>query len=296
MSCVNCNLNEFKIIECVRENGIQEHMKIYRMKNKIADWFKKIGIYSPLPRIFSCGKLDINKNTFSEKQDTKKSVHITLSLPDLELNYMPKWIYYWYTNQRNLDNTEFPCAMDAYGDFSNDGLVSCQGKENVTFYVDNPVPYRENGINYEPHIHFAVLQPDNTWSIRPWSLQVFPHLTNQQFKTIYDENPRKYIILNAMEKTYQGKKTPIIKNTKRIPYSIQNSLVEKRLIRYIKKYRRNKNLIQYIHDGSLLKHIPIVVFCAHSKCKASHMLAEKLKELHFVNILYYPDGVEGFSS
>jgi hypothetical protein len=264
------------------------------MGSKIPTWFKQAGIYSPLPKIFTCGELDISKHNLVEKYNHTSDVTISFDLKRLGLSFTPKWLYYWCSKKRNLNDTSYGSPIQAYGDFSNSGLIDLNNKDRIEICVDNPVPYKVNGVHFPPHIHFTVLKPNNIWSIKPWAIDVYPNINTQQFLEMYQCNPRKCIILNAMDKIYEGKKTPTIKNTKRIPYSTQNLKIENKIISYIRKYKRNSMLKQNIKNGMLEKHIPIVVYCAHSKCKASHILAEKLIDLGFVNILYYTDGYQGF--
>ena len=45
-----------------------------------------------------------------------------------------------------------------------------------------------------------------------------------------------------------------------------------------------------------LEDIPIVTYCAHSKCDASHKLAIILLKAGFVNLLYFKGGMEEYAN
>ena len=292
-TCLNCNIITQKKISCI-VNGRDDHTTLSRMTTSIPKWFKKAGIYSPLPKIFTCGNLDISKHNLEEKICKDADIVISFDVSHLNLSHKPKWLYYWCSKKRNLDDNNYGSPIDAYGDFSNDGLIKLSDTDTIQLHVHDPTPYKVDGVHYPPHIHFTVLKKNNLWSTKPWAIDTYPQLSTEQFVDIYQCNPRKYIILNAMGKLYNGKKTPTIKNTKRIPYSTEHSKIKKKIIKYILRFKRNIKLKHHVVANEVSKHVPIVVYCANPKCNASHMLADKLLELGFVNVLYYNDGYEGF--
>lgn len=42
------------------------------------------------------------------------------------------------------------------------------------------------------------------------------------------------------------------------------------------------------------KHALVVTYCANLKCPAGHMLGERLRQLGYVNVLEYAEGIEGW--
>ena len=44
-----------------------------------------------------------------------------------------------------------------------------------------------------------------------------------------------------------------------------------------------------------IKELPIVVYCAHSKCNSSHIAAEELLKKGFVNISEYKGGMKEYN-
>ena len=51
-----------------------------------------------------------------------------------------------------------------------------------------------------------------------------------------------------------------------------------------------------LKDGKIqIKELPIVVYCAHSKCSSSHIAAEELLKKGFVNISEYKGGMKEYN-
>ena len=51
-----------------------------------------------------------------------------------------------------------------------------------------------------------------------------------------------------------------------------------------------------LNDGKIqIKELPIVVYCAHSKCNSSHIAAEELLKKGFVNISEYKGGMKEYN-
>ena len=51
-----------------------------------------------------------------------------------------------------------------------------------------------------------------------------------------------------------------------------------------------------LKEGKIqIKELPIVVYCAHSKCNSSHIAAEELLKKGFVNISEYKGGMKEYN-
>ena len=282
--CLTCSTEPKYAMPAERESGKPPAPVILsRNKGEIPLWYKRAGIYSPLPPPLTCnsrfnpwqGPLRATRAPIATS-DRKDRVVVPLkALRSLDKSMEAKgegapWFFMWAARPRRLTDTYVRGPQESYGNFSNCALVQADTKtDSVTFEFASPVPYAVDGVPYPPHIHFTQLLSDDIWDTRIWSMNVPPVLSRQETAQSIQLG---YLVINALPLgSMDGKH---IRGTARLPYNVGLSTMS-RLLR-----------------PRVRHHTPMVLYCAGPRCNASHVLMEKLLALGYTNLLRYPGGLE----
>ena len=145
--CLNCAADE-KIALSMTMNDIPVNATLMSTHDTIPDWFLRSGIVSTLPTPFSCDDRYRNAPTdHGPEGGGNTRVRLDISNTDLPKDAT---LAYWAAHSRD----KVVIAKDAYGDFTNSGIVHC--KDNVCdFGVDYPGMYTAEGKVFKHHIHFT---------------------------------------------------------------------------------------------------------------------------------------------
>jgi len=278
--CLTCEDSQDNVL--YNKNNI-----ISKTKNVVPFWYKEIGNYSHLPPPLNCNsKYNRFEDTFEPVQvKGSPQLKITLNLSKLIDNQVkyPTWIYFWAAKKRQYHRIKYPYAPDAYDNFQNSGLVQTDKKGKTTFYLHNPEIYHVNGKVYSPHIHFTYLKDDKTWEIDAFTISIVPKIKLDTFKRLVDS--AKYIVLNASN-IYSNK---TIKKTHSLPYNSNqdiNDYINKLIINKYHKIKKSKLQLQ---------ESPIIVYCKNKKCKAANKLIRRLQNLSYINLIYFPGGIDKYN-
>ena len=120
----------------------------------IPDWYLKKGIYSSLPPHFTCN--ESYRPPLAPTTPPAESAGTTTLVFDLEGVADGTHVAWWATAEGASDGDD---AGDAYGDFSNRGIVRTVGS-TVTLRILRPAAYTLDGKTYRPHVHFVTWNPD----------------------------------------------------------------------------------------------------------------------------------------
>ena len=285
--CLTCSSEPKYMLKVPRraDAGARAPAILSRNTGEIPTWYKRAGIYSPLPPPLTCsGRLNPWRAPLRAFAPAYTNDGITIPLrvlrdldpsvpaapadPDAE----GPWFFMWAARPRQLADTAVRGPAVSYADFSNATLARARG-DAVTFDFMTPVPYAVDGVPYPPHIHFARLQEDSTWDTRIWSVNVPPLLTRRATVARLIQS-RRYLAVNALPPGALGGRT--IPGSLRLPYTASLADIERTL------------------GPRVDRATPLVLYCAHAKCDASHRLMEKLLALGYTNLLLYPGGLEAW--
>ncbi len=266
-------------------------------KQDLPKWSKKEGNYSPYPQMVTCDeRFNLSKRDTLDKIDTEiKETGIELSL-DFGKQQKDHWIYYWATNPSE-DRLKIENVEKAYGEYENHGLQKTNKEGKVTLKMNAPQPYIEDEKTYCRHVHYLLEdKSEEIWSDMK-SIRVICHISIEELDKMIQN--KDAMIINALpEKYYKKEKIPTSLN---LPLESLKGLTkeskQKRVEDFIKK-----NLSKYpkIEDKiskktlSLLD-IPVVTYCAHSKCNASDKLIDELYGCNVNNVFEWFEGMEGWN-
>ena len=262
---------------------------------EIPFWSKKNENYSPYPKMVTC---DPN---YSLKNESLKDI-----LPDLDENSLEahltlgsdnsnKYIFYWAANsQKDIHDILGP--KEAYGEYENHGLLKCDDKGEVILKFNPPQPYKENSKTNPKHIHYILESSDQTWLplktiriIQSVSLEYLDERIKLKDMIILNALPEKYYKKNKIPGSYNLPTETLDKYTKETKCKKIKSLIKSILEHYPK-------IESLVNDKKLLlEDIPILTYCANSKCDASHKLIDHLYECNFNNTQEFKEGIEGYN-
>jgi len=269
---------------------VSTKMNQAELEKTIPDWYKEIGNYSLLPPFLNNNeKYNANKRTLQPLKPNITNYEVNIKLNEKSNT----WICYWAAEYTN-DFMKIKSAKEAYNKFKNHGLVKTNGNGDTTLVLNCPQPYSVDDITYPRHVHYCSLDRNNFWSDNIKTVIVSCKV---DFKIMREYVHKKcHFTINSLPRDNFDRCH--IPNSYNLPVSLldRSSSQEKR--NKIKKFLED-NLSNYPKLNSSVKNkklnifnLPIVVYCAHSKCHASEKLTEHLIDAGFVNILEYPGGTK----
>lgn len=262
---------------------------------KIEYWSKKNDNYSPYPKMISCDenyslKNESLKNILPELGDNPLNLQLTLG--DKHSN---KHVYYWAANESTNIQEILP-PESAYGEYENHGLVKCDDGGEVTLVFNTPQPYKEDKKTHPRHIHYIVEDDNKVW--RP--LKTIRVICTISLDNLDERIKMKdTIIVNALPREYFEKDR--IPNSVNLPIKELDKLttksVERRVLKFLKSsLKKYPKLEELVNDKRIdIKDIPIITYCAHSKCDASENLIHALYSCGVNNVLEWKEGIEGWN-
>lgn len=189
-------------------NGVKEKTLIEKADDSIPLWFRKAGIYSPLPRKLTCdSRYNAFKNPMKKwKAHSPAGADYQIKIPRKSVEKIgygkkrryPKWMYFWASQERQLEYVEPMEAEAAYDSFYNSGLVEADENGDFIFNMYLPTPYLVEGVMYTPHVHLAFIKENKTWDVNTWSVSVFPYLDHNEYRALKTLN--SYLFIDTFAK------------------------------------------------------------------------------------------------
>lgn len=235
----------------------------------------------------------IHKQTnFNIRQPKKINIKVDLHLKQAA----NKKILYWAAKSKKHNDIITNEAKDAYGNFANHGVAKCDSNGNVTVSISFPQSYSTIPKNHKtpqtfhPHIHFVIANHDET----QWLSQIYTKILTQNLSL--DETMIRhrglYVLLNTLPCNYYAKDH--IPNSYNLPTNSIKKMTRNELFRWFLEVaeKHYDGLYQLLKTKKIdIYEIPIICYCAHEKCDASHLASEELIKKGFVNVSIYEGGM-----
>ena len=103
------------------------------------------------------------------------------------------------------------------------------------------------------------------------------------------------VLINSLPREYYGKSH--IPCSYNLPHTELKRMSQKEVMEWMEDVVKinYKKLHKMLKNGSLnIYELPIIVYCAHSKCNSSHIAATELLKKGFVNISDYKGGMKKY--
>ena len=262
---------------------------------EIPFWSKKNENYSPYPKMVSCDsnyslKNESLKDILPELDENSLEAHLILGSDNSD-----KHVFYWAANpQKDIHKILGP--EEAYGDYENHGLLKCDDKGEVILKFNPPQPYKENSKTNPRHIHYLLESSERTWLplktiriIQSVSLEYLDERIKSKDMIILNALPEKYHKKDKIPSSYNLPTESLDKYTN----ESKTRKVKNFLKSVLKHYPKIESLVNDKHLA--LEDIPIVTYCAHSKCDASDKLIDHLYECKFNNTQEFKGGIEEYN-
>ena len=275
MSCASCL--DFSVEKVVKSNSDMKPIWLEK-RDYVEEFIEKHGFTCKKPLQYDTSlSLDLGKRAANKK------ILYWAALPKTGLSPMP------------LD------AKKAYHNFENSGVVktNAEGKAKIQFMCpqiySTVVKGDSKPQSFFKHIHFVISNASGT----QWLPQIYTRvlLCDSDYKdTKKMLNNGLSVFINALPCQYYAKD--------HIPNSYNLSVKDVKKMSVIELHQWFSDVIKlhypklhtYLSKNMLqLYEIPIVVYCAHTKCNASVLCAEELMKKGFVNITDFAGGMKTYN-
>ncbi len=234
----------------------------------------------------------IDNHSLNLKKPPKFNVDMKLELGQ---QFSGKKILYWAATENKTNSPLIKDAKTAYHNFENSGVVKCTASGNVTLKFQCPQMYKARRSSqtqdstFFRHLHFVV-EKDGKWGSQIYTKIVICKYTYKQF--VQELNGGKTVIINALPAEYFAKDH--VPNS----FNLFHKTIAKMSVKELNDWFGEvikihyPKLATYIKNNKLeIYEVPIVVYCAHSKCNASELAIKELMKKGFVNINEYSGGI-----
>lgn len=262
---------------------------------KIEYWSKKHENYSPYPKMVSCDENYSLKNEELKELEPElgdNPLYLKLTLGE---EYSERHVYYWAANESENIHSILP-PESAYGEYENHGLKKCDSKGEAILVFNTPQPYKEDKKTHPRHVHYIVEDSEKVW--RPLkTIRVICSISIDYLDERIKE--KDTMIINALPTEYYEKDK--IPHSVNLPLASLDKLtsksVERRVLKFLKASLKIYPVLQeLVGEKKLeLKDVPIITYCAHSKCDASEKLIHALYSCGVNNVLEWKEGIEGWN-
>tara|TARA_Y100000389_G_scaffold161874_1_gene164441 strand:+ start:486 stop:1343 length:858 start_codon:yes stop_codon:yes gene_type:complete len=227
-----------------------------------------------------------------------KSLHIYIGK-----QFYNRRVLYWAAMPSN--SIQINDAKTAYSNFKNSGITSVDKHGYAYINFMTPQNYYtvvkggKTNTTFFRHIHYVVSNSTNTI----WNDSIMTTLVVRDYmyrELITSLNVGNAIIINTLPCTMYAKDH--IPNTYNLPYNIiglKNKIPKDALYKWFNgliemHYPKIRSLL--VKKKLSLYEIPIICYCAHSKCNASTIAMRKLMKMGFVNVSHFSGGMQLFNS
>ena len=235
-----------------------------------------------------------NYKSFQVKTQKNYNVYLKLSIGK---QYKGHVILYWAANPDTTNSPVVSKAKQAYGNFENRGVTQVNNDGFAIFKFLCPQLYktqrnhREKFRTFYRHLHFVISNKEkNEWNPQIYTkVVVCKHDFNKSINIIKSNNT---VILNALPCEYYAKDH--IPNS----YNLNKDMIKKMSFDELKKWIKEVVELHYPKLNTLIKNgkleiyeVPLLFYCAHSKCNASDLAIEEIMKKGFVNVQVYSGGI-----
>ena len=225
------------------------------------------------------------------KSPAKKNLSLEITHKISQKN---TWILYWAS--KYSEDILLPSVEDAYDKSKNSGVVKTDKNGNFTMKLNCPTVYHlDKKVTNPRHVHFVVLKK-KSWDTD--NIHTIHFLYDLNFDTMNDwVGGDAHMIVNAID--IEGSKykenipnSHYLKMPKTGTKKVKTDVVNKFIDEHIDKYPPLKKAFSDKKSNKF--DVPMVIYCAHTKCDASKKLCDTLMSLGFNNIYDFSAGIEGW--
>lgn len=216
------------------------------------------------------------------------------------LDYRPKFVLVWASNRTKFNRADtIVDAKRAYGQFQNHQVIRLvdNGDRCLRIHLHCPQPYTAKtsknapAVAYSRHLHFCFSKSDGSWSKKNYTKLVYCNIITEPFKKLQRlVRNKRAIMINALPHEYHA--ISHIPNSVNLPHTTQftKDELQEWFGKVITKNHYSNAMIKRIHE------VPIIVYCAHSKCDAGHILSHFLMNHGYVNVFHYVGGMKEYEN
>ena len=219
---------------------------------------------------------------------------------EIQLNIAPKYhgclVLCWGAQPK--PTLPLNSAASAYGSFKNYTAVPVSKHGLTTVHLQCPQVYTSRikksdaPVVYPRHVHFSLSDKKRTqWQPAVYTQRVNCNFTFSEFT--HRQARKNMVIIDALSYAEYAKHH--IPNSQGLPAATADKMTAQALRRwffFIVKTHYPK-IFNAIHQKDI-RHIPIIVYCAHDQCQAGPKLISALQRKGFQNLWHYPGGMREY--
>ena len=236
-----------------------------------------------------------NVTDFNNSIPKNANIKITINVGK---SHVGKKILYWGADEKENKTPIVKNAKYAYDNFSNHGIAKVNNKGCVTLKLRCPQIYSTTALNkskektYFRHMHFVIEEKNN------WNRQIYTKIIVCKYdfkKSMKLLNDGLTVFINALPSSYYA--MDHIPNSYNLFHSDIKKMSQETLFKWFENVVKlhYPKLYTYIKNNKIdIYEIPIVTYCAHSKCNASELALEELLKKGFVNVNEYSGGIKDY--
>lgn len=225
---------------------------------------------------------------------------------DLEMKKMAgRKMLYWAAKPKSYRDVLVKDAKSAYGNFSNYGVAKFDASGRARVFLKFPQVYstvqrgQKTPQTFHPHLHFVVGDVfEKKWCQQIYTKILIKHVDYGEM--VRSVRTRQYVLLNTLPAEYYARDH--IPNSYNLHHaSIKKMSVDDLRAWFLEVVQLHHPLLAEMIAARKLQiyEIPIICYCAHSKCNASDLAMRELVKKGFINVLLYEGGMKeyrGFST
>lgn len=253
-----------------------------------AEWLRKVNYVQEFILKQNIRK---KKNNYRPKSQNTFTINVGRA-------YRNRYLLFWATTKAPTNSVYIKGAKEAYAapKFPNSGVAKVQANGHAAVSLVCPRIYRAKEAgqsgpkkSYMRHMHYVLSDKQNKkWlskkvMTRPLYCDVGLEAVQQSIKS------GSAVVLNTLPCNVYG--VDHIPGTWNVPYTYSETQSTEQIQTIV--HRHFPNFREAIRGRQLRLHeVPIITYCAHSKCDASHRAMEVFKKAGFVNMSWFPGGMK----
>ena len=255
------------------------------------EWLQKVDY---VKEFVLAQKLKAKQNTYKPKSQSMFQINVGNA-------YKNRYLLFWgATAETASSRLKIKRAKEAYAapKFPNSGIVKINSIGKAVVSIVCPQIYRAREVgekgpekSYIRHMHYVVSDRSNKrWmankvKTRPLYCSVGLDMVLKNIRS------RRSVVLNTLPSDIYA--VDHIPETWNVPHTLSAEESVRRIKMIVRRHL--PEIDRAIRAGHIhLFEVPIITYCAHKKCDASHRAMVMLQKAGFVNMSWFPGGMKAF--
>ena len=263
----------------------------------VASWLKNAGRDNALPHY--------NLPSTTRKPFCPSNATVSVRMRIGQPSKHPRKILYWAAKPKKISD-KILSAIKSYGRYANMGITYVGTDGFATFKIRSPRPYKEHGIVWPPHLHYAFCKKNKKeWSTTVWAVAAYPghhgaklrtgtHKKEYEYEMKCLDDKRNQCSILTPKQVYRYWKDLIVVCALPKQYKIASPKHASKGNHFIVDFHKATNA-DVKEACKRIGNKPYVIYCANPTCMAASKMISRLVQCGARNVYYMPAGSEGWN-